>query len=144
MHSGGTVSLPLISLCRTLTLCARTLCAHIQPHQAEGCRPHAGFLLLLLLSLGCWQACPTPAVGAEAPLTLARAQQLALARSRQLDAFALAAQSAREMAVAAGQLPDPILKAGIDNVPTSGPERLSTGADFMTMRRIGLMQEWTS
>ena len=51
--------------------------------------------------------------------------------------------SAREMAVAAGQLPDPVLKLGVDNVPADGADRFSLGTDFMTMRRIGVMQEIT-
>lgn len=78
-----------------------------------------------------------------APLTLQRAQQLALAHSRVLPAQDAAAQASREMATAAGQLPDPVLKVGIDNLPVDGPDRYSTTADFMTMRRIGLMQELT-
>ena len=52
-------------------------------------------------------------------------------------------RSSREMAVAAGQLPDPVLKAGIDNLPVTGEDRFSTTRDFMTMRRIGVMQELT-
>ena len=51
--------------------------------------------------------------------------------------------AARDMAVAAGQLPDPTLRAGIDNLPLGGADRFSLGSDFMTMRRIGLMQEFT-
>jgi outer membrane protein TolC len=47
------------------------------------------------------------------------------------------------MAVAAGQLPDPVLKAGVDNLPVNGPDRLSLTSDFMTQRRIGVMQEVT-
>jgi outer membrane protein TolC len=47
------------------------------------------------------------------------------------------------MAAAAGQLPDPVLKAGVDNLPINGPDAWSFTQDFMTMRRIGLMQEWT-
>jgi outer membrane protein TolC len=47
------------------------------------------------------------------------------------------------MAVAAGQLPDPVVKAGLDNFPIEGPDRFSIARDFMTMRRIGLMQEVT-
>ncbi|MFZ6780916.1 TolC family protein [Undibacterium sp. Ji83W] len=72
-----------------------------------------------------------------------QAQQLALARSRQLSAQDLGISAARDMAVAASQLPDPVLKAGIDNLPVSGPDRGSLTNDFMTMRRIGLMQEIT-
>lgn len=40
-------------------------------------------------------------------------------------------------------MPDPVLKLGIDNLPVSGPDRLSITADFMTMRRAGIMQELT-
>lgn len=75
------------------------------------------------------------------PLSLQEAQRLAAARSGQLVAQDAAARAARDMAVSAGQLPDPVLKLGIDNLPVNGPDRLSLGRDFMTMRRIGLMQE---
>ncbi|BBB68783.1 transporter [Undibacterium sp. YM2] len=74
---------------------------------------------------------------------MSQAQQLALARSRQLSAQDFAISAARDMAVAASQLPDPVLKAGIDNLPVSGPDRGSLTNDFMTMRRVGLMQEIT-
>jgi outer membrane protein TolC len=47
------------------------------------------------------------------------------------------------MAVAAGQLPDPLFRAGLDNVPVTGPDRFSLGNDFMTMRRVGVAQELT-
>src|SRR5213594_2741353 len=50
-----------------------------------------------------------------------------------------AVAAAREMAVAAAQLPDPMLKFGIDNLPINGPDRFSVARDFMTMRRIGVM-----
>jgi outer membrane protein TolC len=83
------------------------------------------------------------AVAAPQPLTLELAQQQAIARSRQLTAQDQATAGSREMAVAAGQLPDPVLKAGIDNLPVSGGDRFSLGNDFMTMRRIGISQELT-
>jgi outer membrane protein TolC len=76
-------------------------------------------------------------------LTLEEAQRRAVDRSRQLAAQDSAVRSSREMAVAAGQLPDPVLKAGIDNLPISGDDRFSLTRDFMTMRRIGVMQELT-
>jgi outer membrane protein TolC len=81
------------------------------------------------------------AAAAEMPLPLAEAQRLAVARSQQLSAQDHAATASREMAVAAGQLPDPILKFGVDNLPVNGPDRFSLTRDFMTMRRIGVMQE---
>lgn len=83
------------------------------------------------------------ALAAGSPLTLAAAQRLAIERSHQLAAQDFAISAAREMAVAAGQLPDPVLKAGVDNLPLNGPDRFSLSNDFMTMRRVGLMQEVT-
>jgi len=80
---------------------------------------------------------------AEGVLTLDAALQLARDRSRQLPAQDAAADAARQMAVAAGQRPDPTLKAGINNLPIDGPDRFSTTRDFMTMRSIGVMQELT-
>lgn len=79
----------------------------------------------------------------ETPLTMVEAQRLAVQRSRQLKAQDFSAAAARDMAVAANQLPDPVLKVGIDNLPVTGRDRGSLNNDFMTMRRIGLMQEVT-
>ena len=80
---------------------------------------------------------------AETTLTLSEAQRLAAERSRQLAAQDSAMAASREMAVAAGQLPDPTLKFGIENLPVNGPDAYSVTNDFMTMRQIGLMQEFT-
>ena len=76
-------------------------------------------------------------------LSLQEAQRRAIERSRQLAARDSAVIASREMAVAAGQLPDPVLKIGIDNLPINGEDRFSLTRDFMTMRRIGVMQELT-
>ena len=80
------------------------------------------------------------AVFAAEPLSLSAAVQAALVRSRSLDASTAAAQGAREMAVAAAQRPDPVLRLSLDNLPVDGPDRFSSTRDFMTMRSIGLMQ----
>jgi outer membrane protein TolC len=80
---------------------------------------------------------------AETHLSLRDAQRRAVERSRQLAAQDLAVFASREMAVAAGQLPDPVLRLGIDNLPIEGGDRFSVTRDFMTMRRIGVMQEFT-
>ena len=101
-------------------------------------RRQSGYLVFAALSL----ASSISAAGTA--LTLPEAQQLALQRTRQLAVHDLSADAARQMAVAAGQLPDPVLKAGIDNLPVSGGERFNLGADFMTMRRVGISQELTS
>jgi outer membrane protein TolC len=99
-------------------------------------------VLALVLALGL--ALPYEPVQAAAGLTLEQAQQRALARSRALPAQDAAIAAARELAVAAGRLPDPVLRAGIDNLPVSGADRYNIGSDFMTMRRIGVMQELTA
>jgi outer membrane protein TolC len=87
-------------------------------------------------------ALPVP-VFAQATLSLAEALHAAVERSRQLAAQDAGIAASREMAAAAGQLPDPVLKLGVDNVPADGADRFSLGRDFMTMRRIGVMQEFT-
>jgi outer membrane protein TolC len=93
------------------------------------------------LAMTCWM--PSVAAAQAPALTLEHALQLAQQRSRQLSAQDAAATAAREMAVAAGQLPDPTLKAGINNLPVDGPDRFSLSRDFMTMRSVGVMQELT-
>lgn len=53
----------------------------------------------------------------------------------------LAVESARAVLPSATTLPDPRLTVGVDNLPISGPDRLSLTRDFMTMQRFGVMQE---
>lgn len=76
-------------------------------------------------------------------LTLNAAQQLAVERSRHLSAQGSAIVASREMAVAAEQLPDPVLKFGIDSWPINGRHQFSVGGDDFTMGRVGLSQELT-
>uniref|UniRef100_UPI003F498702 TolC family protein n=1 Tax=Cupriavidus taiwanensis TaxID=164546 RepID=UPI003F498702 len=77
-----------------------------------------------------------------AALSLQEAVALASSRSTDAETSRSAVQSAIEMAVAGRQLPDPILKVGVNNVPANGPDRFSLGTDSMTMRSISLMQEF--
>lgn len=81
------------------------------------------------------------ASAADAPLGFAEALRLAQSQSRQLAAQEAAVAAAREMSISAGQLPDPVLRLGVDNLPVDGADRFSVTQDFMTMRRIGVMQE---
>ena len=81
--------------------------------------------------------------GAQTPLTLAEAQRLAVERSRQLSARDSAASASREMAVAAGQLPDPVLTLGVNDLPVNGPDRFSPTRDSFTMVSVGVSQELT-
>lgn len=83
----------------------------------------------------------TPAAAAmPEPLSLDAAVRSALAHSRGLQASDAAAAGARDMAVAAAQRPDPVLRLSLDNLPLNGPDRFSTTRDFMTMRSVALMQ----
>ena len=97
--------------------------------------PFSAAILAALIFL----AAPVGAAG----LTLAEAQRQAVLHSRQPGGIDAAISAARDMASVAGRLPDPVLKAGIDNLPVSGTDRFSLSNDFMTMRRIGVMQELT-
>lgn len=50
-------------------------------------------------------------------------------------------EAASSAASAAGELPDPKLILGVQNLPTEGSERWSLERDFMTMQVVGLAQE---
>lgn len=76
-------------------------------------------------------------------LSIEEAAALATARAHDAENNHGAVESAVQMAVAAGQLPDPVLKVGLNNVPTDGPDKFSLSRDFMTMRSISVMQEFT-
>ncbi|WP_068858598.1 TolC family protein [Perlucidibaca aquatica] len=95
-----------------------------------------GRVVLALIAL-------VPAALSAASLSFLEAQQVALSQSRQLVAQDAAMTSAREMAVAAGERPDPMLSIGIDNLPVNGSDRFSITRDFMTMRKVGVAQEFT-
>jgi len=84
-----------------------------------------------------------PVLCAAAPLTLDQALELAVQRSESARAARAGATSATEAARAANQLPDPVLRAGVDNLPISGTDRFSS-RDSMTMKRVGISQEWLS
>ena len=92
--------------------------------------------------LGLLNSVPTSAQS-PAPLTMSAALLLAEQRSQQLSAQDSVASAARELAIAAAQLPDPVLKAGINNLPINGSDQFSLTRDFMTMRYLGFAQEIT-
>ncbi|WP_213959411.1 TolC family protein [Variovorax sp. dw_954] len=81
---------------------------------------------------------------AAATLSLEAALQLAVQRSDAARASRAGILGATESARAAGQLPDPTLRVGIDNLPVTGPDRFSTTREPMTMKRVGISQEWLS
>ncbi len=76
------------------------------------------------------------------PLSLDEALRLASDRSAQIAAQRSAIDSAQQASVSARQLPDPKLFFGVENLPVNTSESFSLTQDFMTMRKIGLMQDF--
>ena len=103
------------------------------------CRLKPAFLFAALIAA----ALPAVVLAAEPALGLREAQRLAIERSRSLAGQGLAVSASRDMAVAAGQYPDPVVKLGVENVPAEGGDKFSLTRDFMTMKRVGVMQELT-
>lgn len=91
--------------------------------------------ILLALPLG------LASLAQAAPLTFAAALALAEQQSPRLAAQAARIEATQAAAIPADALPDPTLRVGVDNVPISGPDRGSLTQDFMTMQKIGVMQE---
>ena len=78
---------------------------------------------------------------AATPLTLDQAMRLSLERQPQLRSLGYAANAAREAAVAEGQLPDPKLRVGFQNLPINGANAYRFDREDMTMTTLGVMQE---
>ncbi|UTW07538.1 TolC family protein [Pseudomonas benzenivorans] len=85
----------------------------------------------------CLLAMPTWA----AALSLDEALQLAEQQAPSLAAQLHGIDAARSAAIPAGELPDPKLLLGLQNVPAEGSDRGSLTRDFMTMQMVGVMQE---
>lgn len=83
------------------------------------------------------------AAHAATPLSLTEAQSIASREAPQLAAQDAALRAAQQTSISAGERPDPKLIIGLDNLPVDGADRFSITRDFMTMRKIGFMQEFT-
>jgi outer membrane protein TolC len=93
---------------------------------------------LLLLLLGAMPLCAR----ADEPLTLEAAVERALETAPQVGARTANVKAMQALTVSAGRLPDPELVVGVDNLPVTGADAYSTTRDFMTMRKVGVMQEF--
>ena len=83
-----------------------------------------------------------PTLSAQAaPLSLDAALQLAERNAPSLQARQEQVAAARHAVLPAGELPDPRLNLGLQNLPVDGSDRWSTNRDFMTMQVVGLAQE---
>ena len=74
-------------------------------------------------------------------LTFDAALDLAMRSSPDIAVQTASVDAARSAATAAGRLPDPKLAFGVENLPVTGEEKGSLTRDFMTMRKVGLMQD---
>lgn len=97
-------------------------------------------IALLRLSATAWLLLVLP-WAANAGLSFDETTRLARDQAPALQAQRNALDGAQAVLPAAATLPDPRLIVGLDNLPVTGADRFSTTADFMTMQRIGLMQE---
>ena len=109
-----------------LTRCAR----------ATGILRRAPTLAVLIWSL-CGGAL---ASAAEGVLTLDDAIRRALSEAPQVLAAQASLEATRDIAPSAGRLPDPEAIVGIDNLPVTTADAFSLSRDFMTMRKVGVMQ----
>lgn len=75
------------------------------------------------------------------PLSLEEALQLAERNAPILQARQEQMTAARHAVIPAGELPDPRLNLGVQNLPVDGSDRWSMNRDFMTMQVVGLSQE---
>ena len=82
------------------------------------------------------------AAGAEVPLSLEEAIGHARKETPEVAASTAMLEGAQAVAPSAGRLPDPELVTGVDNLPINTADRFSFTRDFMTMRKIGVMQSF--
>lgn len=75
------------------------------------------------------------------PLTFEAALQQAQQSAPSLAARTADLAAARSSATAAGRLPDPKLRFGVENFPISGPPAGSFSRDSMTMTTLGVVQD---
>ena len=101
-------------------------------YRAIGARSYAVVLLVGSLAF--------PGVSTAA-LTLNEAIDLAEQQAPSLAARTANLQAAESLVTPAGELPDPKLKLGVQNLPIEGESSLRLGAERMTMQMVGVMQE---
>lgn len=77
----------------------------------------------------------------EPPLGFGEALAISEQRSSRLAAQSFAVDAAAGQMGRSTALPDPKIRLGVENLPVSGSDAYSLTSDFMTMKRIGVMQE---
>ena len=97
---------------------------------------------LVVLAVAMLSALPAAQADELPSLSFQEAIRLASEQSPQMAAQRSAITAAEQAAVSARQLPDPKGIVGIDNLPVTTSEAWSLTQDFMTMRKIGVMQDF--
>lgn len=103
------------------------------------CAPAQLILSLAALLLA---ACPGFARAADAPLSLGEAIDRAVRGQPLLDARRAAVDAAVERASAAGELPDPMLLVGVQDLPVNGSDAYDFKRDSDTQLMVGMAQEF--
>ncbi|MGD6497750.1 TolC family protein, partial [Xanthomonas citri pv. citri] len=96
----------------------------------------------MLLTLGSLLATPFSTYSAEIGVSFDEAGRLAVEQAPLLKARQSQVEANQEEAVRAAALPDPKLTLGLVNWPVTGREAFDLRADDMTMKQIGVMQEF--
>lgn len=94
---------------------------------------------LKVLGLGCLLCLTLPFNSVAQELSLAEAERLALANDPAIRSVQFKSQALEEMAVAAGQLPDPLLRVGVMSLPV---DSFDFGQEPMTQAVVGLVQKF--
>ena len=94
---------------------------------------------IVVIALTAWPWTPTAFAQQRVPLTIAEAEDLAIAAEPGLDALLARAAALEERAVAAGQLPDPMLRVGLANYPI---ESGGFSTEGMTQAQLGVRQSF--
>src|SRR5262249_28645132 len=102
---------------------------------------HAARLCITACTLAFGAACAAAGPDDSRALTFTEALRIGEQHSARLAAQQAAIDAASEQVPRATELPDPKLRFGIDNLPVTNPDAFTLNRDFMTMRRIGYMQD---
>ncbi|MDJ0794518.1 MAG: TolC family protein [Woeseiaceae bacterium] len=98
---------------------------------------HRPVYIVLFMFMATMSWTPTVLADARIPLTIAEAEDLAVASEPGIAALLARSDAAQEEAVAAEQLPDPTLRFGLGNFPISGG---SFSTEGMTQAQLGFRQ----
>lgn len=104
-------------------------------------RHRRGPRCLAMLALALWFFA-APSWSASTKVSFTGALRLAVERAPVLEARRSQTEAAHEEAVRAAALPDPKLTVGIANWPVTGGDAFDFRADDMTMKQVGVMQEF--